>query len=112
MLAGDAPSSGVAAAPSWPVVWGNVGAPFDRARVAKISWWIPLRPIAIWDVDLPSGGRRALHDSLKVDRWIGIRPLTLDTALGIMIIRDGNFTRGFGYPSDIRPVGYGFGHEI
>jgi hypothetical protein len=26
--------------------------------------------------------------------------------------RDGNFTRGFGYPSDIRPVGYGFGHEI
>jgi hypothetical protein len=26
--------------------------------------------------------------------------------------RDGNFTRGFGYPPDIRPVGYGFGHEI
>jgi hypothetical protein len=26
--------------------------------------------------------------------------------------RDGNFTRGFGYPSDIRPVGSGFGHEI
>jgi hypothetical protein len=26
--------------------------------------------------------------------------------------RDGNFTRGFGYPTDIRPVGYGFGHEI
>jgi hypothetical protein len=26
--------------------------------------------------------------------------------------RDDNFTRGFGYPMDIRPVGYGFGHEI
>ena len=65
---------------------GDVGAPFDRTRVAKISWWIPLRPIAIWDVDLPSGGRRASRDSLKVDRWIGIRPLALDTASGIMII--------------------------
>jgi hypothetical protein len=80
--------AGVAAPPSWPVVrgGGDVGAPFDRARVTKISWWIPLRPIAIWDVDLPSGGRRASRDSLKVDRWIGIRPLALDTALGIMII--------------------------
>jgi hypothetical protein len=29
-----------------------------------------------------------------------------------LVLRDGNFTRGFGYPSDIRPVGYGFGHEI
>jgi hypothetical protein len=80
--------AGVAAPPSWPVVrgGGDVCAPLDSARVTKISWWIPLRPIAIWDVDLPSGGRRASRDSLKVDRWIGIRPLALDTALGIMII--------------------------
>jgi hypothetical protein len=26
--------------------------------------------------------------------------------------RDSNFTREFGYLSDIRPIGYGFGHEI
>jgi hypothetical protein len=33
-----------------------------------------------------SGGQRASRDSLKVDRWIRIRPLALGTALGIMII--------------------------
>jgi hypothetical protein len=52
-------------------------APSDRTRVAKISWRIPLRPIAIWGVDLPSGGRRASHDSptprsdLVRPIWIG-----------------------------------------
>jgi hypothetical protein len=78
--------AGVATPPSWPVVWEDIGAPSDRTRVAMISWRIPLCPIAIWDVDLPSSGRRASHDSLNVDRWIGIRPLALDTDSDIMII--------------------------
>jgi hypothetical protein len=49
---------------------GDDGAPSDRTRVAKISWRIPLRPIAIWGVDLASGGQRASHDSLNVGRQI------------------------------------------
>jgi hypothetical protein len=40
---------------------------------------IPLRPGAIWDVNLPSGGRQTSHDSLNECRWIEIRCFWLPT---------------------------------
>jgi hypothetical protein len=56
MLVGDTPSGGRGGAAVLVVVWGDDGAPSDHTRVAKISWRIPLRPIAIWGVDFPSAG--------------------------------------------------------
>jgi hypothetical protein len=47
---------------------GDVGAPSDRARVAEISWWIPLRPI----------GRSA-----GIARLIKSGPLDQDPTTGI-----------------------------
>jgi hypothetical protein len=38
--------------------------------------------------------------------------MSMPSGLGAPSTRDDNFIRGFGYPSDIRPVGYGFEHEI
>jgi hypothetical protein len=39
-------------------------------------------------------------------------PEKMDQELLSAMSRDGNFTRGFGYPPDIRPVGFEFRYNI
>jgi hypothetical protein len=40
--------------------------PSIRSRTARFVNWVPLRPVAFWGVDLPSGVQRVSHISLNL----------------------------------------------